>query len=275
MKLQGKIAFLTGAGSGLGRATARLFAEEGATVIAADIDLAGAQTTIKDLPTAALTEAAKLDVTDSQAVDRLIGDVIARHGRLDILVNYAGIAWGSKDEEQRFNRMTQTIFSEIAATGKATMQFDLFAQMSDEEFDRVISVHILGTFYCMRAVIPTMLRQGQGVIINCASSGAFFSRPGTPHHYCAAKAGIIGLTRSAATELSARGLRVNAISPGTIATAMTDVIPRPIAEMMLQQVPMRRLGSPDDVAKTALFLASDDAAYYAGQSLNPNGGLHY
>jgi len=275
MKLQGKIAFITGAGSGIGRATSHLFATEGAIVIATDINLASANDTIKNLPPAGQGEAVELDVSDSTAVNKVVDDVITRYGRLDIMVNYAGVPWGSKAEEQRFNDTANAIFTELMATGKATTQFDLFAQMTDEEFDRVISIHLLGTFYCMRAAIPVMLRQGIGVIINCASSGAFFSRPGTPHHYCAAKAGIIGLTRAAATELSARGIRVNAISPGAIESPMSDAIPKPIAAAMLQQVPMRRMGTSADIAKTALFLASGDAEYYAGQSLNPNGGLHY
>ncbi len=153
-----------------------------------------------------------------------------------------------------------------------TVHWDIASQITDESWSRMIAVHLSGTFYCCRAAIPVMAGAGSGSIINISSIGGIIGQPGVPH-YAAAKAGILGLTRALAGELGSRGVRVNAILPGTIETPMAATIGPAMRSMILMAQPIARTADPIEVATTALFLASDDSSFYTGQQLSPNGGL--
>ncbi|MFO1292170.1 MAG: 3-oxoacyl-ACP reductase family protein [Rubrivivax sp.] len=238
MKLSNKVAVVTGAGQGMGRAIARLYAQEGAQVVAADLKLEKAEETVAG--TNAL--ARKVNVADSAAVKALFDEVESRFGRVDVLVNNAGIGG-----------------------------LDKFAEMSDEAWARVIGVNLNGAFYCARQAVRLMLKAGtRGTVINVTSS-AVASGDG-PVHYVAAKAGLMGLTRGMARELAPQGIRVNTIVPGPTNTAMMAGVPKEWADAIVKGVPLGRMGEPEDIARAALFLASDDAGFVTGQNLAVNGG---
>ena len=238
MKLSNKVAVVTGAGQGMGRAIARLYAQEGAQVVAADLKLEKAEETVAG--TNAL--ARKVNVADSAAVKALFDEVESRFGRVDVLVNNAGIGG-----------------------------LDKFAEMSDEAWARVVGVNLSGAFYCARQAVRLMLKAGtRGTVINVTSS-AVASGDG-PVHYVAAKAGLMGLTRGMARELAPQGIRVNTIVPGPTNTAMMAGVPKEWADAIVKGVPLGRMGEPEDIARAALFLASDDAGFVTGQNLAVNGG---
>ena len=240
-KLGGKVALVTGAGSGLGQGIAEAFIREGARVAVNDIDKNRTHATVDRLIEIG-GEALGVpgDVADEAMVKKMVDETLRKFGRIDILVNNAGIA-------------TQA----------------LVAEMSTEMWDRMIAVHLRGIFLCTRYVLPHMLSAGGGKIINMASQlGIKGGRELA--HYSAAKAGIIGFTKSLALEVSRNNIHVNAIAPGPIRTGL------PITEEWLRQkvaeLPIGRIGQIDDVVPTAVFLACDDSKYYVGQTLGPNGG---
>ena len=243
MKLMNKVAFVTGAGQGMGRAIVRHFAEQGAWVVAADINLEAAWETIEGLGDKAL--AVSCNVADSDSVATAMAAVQARFGRFDVLVNNAGIG-----------------------------SIDAFAQTPDEHWQRVIGVNLTGTFFCSREAVKLMLAAGTpGVVINISSTSALTGEG--PSHYCAAKAGVMGLTRSMARELAANGIRVNTIVPGPTNTPMMADIPDDWMQSMLKAIPLGRMGETDEIARVAAFLASDDAAFITGQNLAVNGGMAF
>ena len=243
MKLMNKVAFVTGAGQGMGRAIVRHFAEHGACVVAADINLEAARETIEGLGDKAL--AVSCNVADSDSVATAMAAVQARFGRFDVLVNNAGIG-----------------------------SIDAFAQTPDEHWQRVIGVNLTGTFFCSREAVKLMLAAGTpGVVINISSTSALTGEG--PSHYCAAKAGVMGLTRSMARELAANGIRVNTIVPGPTNTPMMADIPDDWMQSMLKAIPLGRMGETDEIARVAAFLASDDAAFITGQNLAVNGGMAF
>ena len=243
MKLMNKVAFVTGAGQGMGRAIVRHFAEQGAWVVAADINLEAARETIQGLGDKAL--AVSCNVADSDSVATAMAAVQARFGRFDVLVNNAGIG-----------------------------SIDAFAQTPDEHWQRVIGVNLTGTFFCSREAVKLMLAAGTpGVVINISSTSALTGEG--PSHYCAAKAGVMGLTRSMARELAANGIRVNTIVPGPTNTPMMADIPDDWMQSMLKAIPLGRMGETDEIARVAAFLASDDAAFITGQNLAVNGGMAF
>lgn len=267
MKLEGRVAVVTGAGSGIGRAIAHRFASEGALVCVNDLVLESAQITVDQM--GSLKNSAwpfRTDVSDSAQVKAMFAEVERRYGSLDILVNNAGIGTESAGALLAF----ETQLQERIATGHPRTHLDITQNITDQAWHRMIGVHLSGTFFCTREALKLMSRKNRGAIINMSSVAALNGIP-YASHYGAAKGGILAFTRSLALEVASRNIRVNAICPGIIATSMMQGLPA--KGPVLAQVPMARWGNPDEVAATALFLASDDSSYMTGQWLSPNGGL--
>jgi len=236
MKLTHRIGIVTGAAQGIGAATVARMAAEGAQVIACD----------KRLPEAGVPGACwsvVLDVTDAQAVKAVVGEVLKRYGRIDFLVNNAGIT-----QDARLQKMTL------------------------EQFDAVIDVNLRGVFLCSQAVADTMVAQGSGVILNASSVVGIYGNYGQTN-YAASKFGVIGFTKTWSRELGPKGIRVNAVAPGFIQTPILNTIPSKVLDHMREQVPLRRLGSPEEIASVYAFLASDDASYINGAVIEVSGGL--
>lgn len=243
--LEGKAALVTGASRGIGRAIALELAKAGAKVA---VNYAGseqkAQEVVEEIEKSG-GEAIKIqaNVASSDDVNAMVKEVIQTFGSLDILVNNAGI---TRD--------------------------NLLMRMKEEEFDEVIDTNLKGVFLCTKAVTRQMMRQKSGRIINIASIVGVAGNPGQAN-YVAAKAGVIGLTKTTAKELASRNILVNAVAPGFITTDMTDKLPEDSREEMLSQIPLNRLGKPEDIARVVRFLASDDASYMTGQTLHVDGGM--
>ncbi len=239
MKLKDKVALVTGAGQGMGRAIARRYMAEGAKVVALDLNLDAAKETVTGVAGEGI--ARSLNVADSAAVNALVDEVVSLYGRVDVLVNNAG-----------------------------TGGMDSFAEMSDEAWARVMGVNINGAFFCARAAVRSMLKTGGGVVVNVSSTAAV-SGDG-PAHYVTSKAAVMGLTRVMAKELAKSGIRVNTLVPGPTNTPMMQGIPQEWADAIIAGVPMGRMAEPEDIAKVAVFLASDDSGFVTGQNLAVNGG---
>jgi len=272
VKLEGRIALVTGAGSGIGRAIATLFAREGAHVIVNDVNRDSAAATVEGM--VANREHAyvhQADVSDSAQVRAMFAEVAKRFGSLDILVNNAGIA-ETGDRREEVNRKGEAQLRELMTGGKIQSHWDVTPSLSDDEWQRMIAVHLSGTFFCSREALRLMSEKNSGSIINMSSVAGLSGIPIAPP-YGAAKGGILGLTRSIALELGSRNIRVNAICPGWIDTPMTQHFSLFLKISLAARVPLQRWGLPEEVAATALFLASDDSSYYTGQWLSPNGGL--
>lgn len=243
--VEGKVALVTGASRGIGRAIALDLAKNGANVA---VNYAGSEAKanevveeIKALGREAF--AIQADVSDSEAVGAMIKETVERFGRLDILINNAGI---TKD--------------------------NLLMRMKDSEWDDVININLKGVFLTTKAATRQMMKQRYGRIINIASIVGVSGNAGQAN-YVAAKAGVIGLTKTAAKELSSRNITVNALAPGFITTDMTDKLTEEMKAEMLKQIPLARLGDPDDIANAATFLASDKSGYITGQTLHIDGGM--
>ncbi|WP_342660451.1 3-oxoacyl-[acyl-carrier-protein] reductase FabG [Rhodococcus ruber] len=268
MKLAGRIAFITGAGSGIGRATARLFAENGATVIGADISEANIKEVFADIPTG---EGIALDVSDSAAVRDAFEHVASRYGALHVLVNAAGINAPTREENERLVNVNVEVF-EARKRGE-TLHPDFLSGVTDEHFDRVLAVNLKGPFYTIREAAPLMKRSGGGSIVNISSVSALVGTP-MPLYYPASKAGVLGMTRAAAGELAPHNIRVNAVAPGAVDTPLLRAQPDEIVASIAGIQPIPSIAQPTDLAATMLFLASDDSKYYTGQTLSPSGGLY-
>jgi 3-oxoacyl-[acyl-carrier protein] reductase len=266
MALDGKVAVVTGGGSGIGAAICRRLAADGASVAALDISLAGAERTIAAIGGGLAVEA---DVGDSAAVDAAFAKVAAGLGPPDILVNNAGAV--ALDHIQRVSPLLERQREE-ALNGGITTPLDALARLTDDEWRLVLSVHLDGTFFCTRAAVHSMAERGSGVIVNMASICGIEGCTGHPH-YSAAKAGILGFTKSVAKELIVQGIRVNAVAPGFVDTARLKGALDAGRQANAARTPAGRLGEPEEIAATVAFLASDDAAYYVGATLSPNGGL--
>jgi len=244
MRLKDKVAIVTGGGRGIGEATAKAFAREGAKVVVADMNQGDIDRTVAEITQGGGQAIGCLvNVTDRAMVDALVQTTQSQFGRIDILVNNAGI------------------------TADNTL-----AKMTEAEWDRVIDVNLKGVFHCGQAAAKVMTEQGGGVILNASSVVGIYGNFGQTN-YAATKAGVIGMTRVWARELGKKGIRVNAVAPGFIRTEMTQGVPEKVLDMMRDKTPLGRLGTPEDVARVFLFLASDEAAYVHGAVISVDGGL--
>lgn len=245
MKLEQQVALVTGAGRGIGKAIAKALAADGAMVI---INYHGSEQkaaeTVREIEEAGgRAIALRCNISDFNACKEMIDKVISEQGRLDILVNNAGI---TRD--------------------------GLLMKMSEEDFDSVIETNLKGAFNCIRHAARQMIKQRGGRVINISSVSGVLGNAGQAN-YSASKAGIIGLTKAAARELASRGITVNAIAPGFITTDMTDALSESIKTSVTETIPMKKFGRPEDVAQTALFLASQEAGYITGQVICVDGGI--
>ncbi|NQV41029.1 MAG: 3-oxoacyl-ACP reductase FabG [Candidatus Marinimicrobia bacterium] len=243
-KLESKVAVITGGAAGIGRATVEKFLAEGAIVSAWDInqEMGGALITALQTPDNRL-EFRAVDVTDEDSVNAAIADIVKKHGQLDILINNAGI------------------------TRDATL-----LKMEGAAFDEVIDVNLKAVFICGQAAAKQMVTQGSGVILNASSVVGLYGNFGQTN-YVASKAGVIGMTQVWARELGSKGVRVNAVAPGFIATEMIKNVPEKVIQMMVKKIPMQRIGEPSEVAAAYAFLASDEASFIHGTTLSVDGGL--
>jgi 3-oxoacyl-[acyl-carrier protein] reductase len=213
----------------------------------------------------------RADVADSAQVRAMFAEVERELGGLDILVNNAGIA-GSGENRDTLQAKGEARLQEMLRGQTIQTHWDITESMTDEAWHRMIGVHLNGTFFCTREALRLMSRRNRGVIVNLSSVAALAGLDAVPH-YSAAKAGILGFTRAVAREVASRGIRVNAICPGFIDTPMTEPMSPLMRAAALARTPLGRSGEPSEVAATALFLASDESAFYTGQWLSPNGGL--
>ncbi|SPE20089.1 3-oxoacyl-(acyl-carrier-protein) reductase FabG [Burkholderiales bacterium] len=244
MRLKTKVAIVTGGAQGIGLATARKFLAEGACVALADRSeqaVAGAVAQLHG--DGASLRGFAVDVTRRGQLDRMIGELLAEFGRIDVLINNAGIT-----QDARLQNMT------------------------DEQFDQVIEVNLKGVFTASQAVVPAMLAQGSGVILNASSVVGLYGNFGQTN-YAASKFGVIGFVKTWARELGPRGIRCNAVCPGFIATGLLGTIPDKVLAQLKDRVPLRRLGKPEEVANVYSFLASDEASYVNGAVIEVGGGL--
>ncbi len=244
-ELEGKVALVTGSARGIGRAICETLCDMGTEIIVADVNLEQAQETAGQLGDMFHKEALSIDVDVSkiESVQAMVKKILDKFGKIDILVNNAGI---TRD--------------------------GLLMRMKDDDWQKVIDINLTGSFNCTREVVKVMLKQRSGRIVNIASIIGIVGNVGQAN-YAASKAGIIGLTKSVAKEIASRGITVNAIAPGFIETDMTKVLAPEIREKLLSNIPLGRLGSPQDVANVVAFLVSDAASYITGQVMVVDGGM--
>ncbi|MBF0410818.1 MAG: 3-oxoacyl-[acyl-carrier-protein] reductase [Candidatus Riflebacteria bacterium] len=241
MRLSGKVAIITGAGAGIGKAAAILFASEGAKVHVWDLKMEALEAVAAEGKGNIIPHV--VDVTNRKQIQETVGAIMSQEKKIDILVNNAGI------------------------TADA-----LLIKMDEAAWDRVINVNLKGVFNCCQAIMKPMMDSGGGSIVNTSSVVGVYGNVGQVN-YSASKAGIIGLTKSLAKEMGRRKIRVNAVAPGFINTEMTSKIPEKVLTMMQEKTPLQRLGLPEDIARAYLFLASDDSSFITGQVLSVDGGL--
>ncbi len=243
-RLTQKVSIITGAAQGIGLATALKFAEEGAVVVVCDVKPSAVDAAVLQCQAMGATVLGLVvDVTQRDMVDGMVKVVLEKFGRIDVLVNNAGIT-----QDARLQKMTL------------------------EQFDKVIDVNLRGVFHCAQAVADCMVAQGSGVILNASSVVGIYGNYGQTN-YAATKFGVIGFTKTWARELGPKGIRVNAVAPGFIATPILESIPEKMMEDMVQRIPLKRMGTPEDIANVYAFLASDEAAYVNGAVIEVSGGL--
>lgn len=239
-RLKDKVAIITGAAKGIGFATAKRFAEEGAKVMIADISMEAVKTAAAQIPNA---EAFVVNVTDRASIQIALDQILERHGQIDILINNAGIT-----QDARLIKMTEA------------------------QFDAVIDVNLKGVFNCTQLVVPHMLEKGKGAVVNASSVVGIYGNFGQTN-YSATKFGVIGFTKTWARELGAKSIRVNAVCPGFISTEMVKAMPDNILQDIEKRSWLGRLGTPEEMANVYLFLASDEASYVNGVALEASGGI--
>jgi 3-oxoacyl-[acyl-carrier protein] reductase len=250
MRMQDKVVLVTGGAAGIGKATALRFAEEGARVVICDLNEGAGGETLKQLGENASFY--KINVAIRAEAQKWIDEVAAKYGRIDVLVNNAGVL--------RDGQLVK--FKEG----------QLIGQMSEPDFDLVVSVNLKGVFNCAQAVAPVMIRQGGGVILNATSIVGLDGNFGQTN-YVATKSAVVGMTKVWARELGRYGIRVNAVAPGFTATEMITAMPEKVLDGMRSRTPLGRLGDPRDIANAYLFLASDEASFITGETLRVDGGI--
>lgn len=244
MRFKDKVAIVTGGASGIGKEVSKIYSFEGAKTVIFDVDEISIKNFEKEIKYKGFyLEGYKVDVSNFEEVSKITNQVYEKFGKIDILINNAGIT--------RDNFLTK---------------------MSIDEWNKVISINLTGTFNCTKAVIPFMYEKESGVIINVSSVVAIYGNIGQSN-YIASKAGVIGLTKGWAKEFGKKGIRVNAVAPGFIKTPMTDKVPEKVIELMISKTPLGRMGEAQEVAKAIAFLTSDDASFITGVILNVDGGL--
>lgn len=243
-KLENKVAIITGAAGGIGKAGAELFSAEGATVIIWDLNEEKAKEAVDEITSkGGQASFMKVNTANYEEVENGVNEVVSKYSKIDILVNNAGI------------------------TRDSTL-----LKMTREQWDQVIDVNLTGVFNCTKCVIPNMLANKSGRIINTSSVVALYGNFGQTN-YVATKAGLIGMTKTWARELGRKGINVNAVAPGFIATEMVMKMPENVLDSMKAKVPLQRLGAPEEIAKAYLFLASDDSTYVNGTVISVDGGM--
>jgi 3-oxoacyl-[acyl-carrier protein] reductase len=250
MRLQGKVAMITGAAAGIGKATAQRFAQEGASVAICDVDEEKGRALAESLGANAWFN--RVDVVDRAAVQHWVEEVAVSCSRVDILVNNAGVTQDAQLVKLKDGH--------------------LVSQMSEAAFDRVMAVNLKGAFNCAQAVAPLMMKQMSGVILNASSVAGLYGNFGQTN-YVATKAAIIGMTKVWARELGKYGIRVNAVAPGLVLTEMVSQMPEQVLAGMKGKIPLGRIGQPEDIANTYLWLASDEASYVNGATISVDGGI--
>lgn len=244
MRLKDKVAIITGAANGIGFAAAEKFAREGAYVAIADYDADLGEARAHELKEQGFqAEFFQVNVGDRESIDRMVNEVINAFKKIDILVNNAGI---TRD--------------------------GMLSKLSAADFQAVLDVNLTGVFHCTQAVLPTMLQQGRGKIINTSSVSGIYGNIGQTN-YAATKAGVVGMTKTWAKELGRKGINVNAVAPGFIHTGMTAKVPEKVIHQMKMMIPLGRLGNPEDIANAYLFLASSESDYVNGTVLHVDGGI--
>jgi len=244
MRLKEKVAIITGAANGIGFAAAKRFAEEGAHVVIADFSEEEGNKRVRELKGLGYDSLfVQVDVANRESVDKMVEKVKEVYGRIDILINNAGI---TRDA--------------------------MLVKMSQENFQKVLDVNLTGVFNCTQAVVPYMIEQGKGKIVSTSSVSGVYGNVGQTN-YAAAKAAVIGMTKTWAKELGRKGINVNAVVPGFTETNMVATVPEKIIEQMKSMVPLRRLGKPEDIANAYLYLSSDEADYVNGAVLHVDGGI--
>ena len=245
MSLEGKVALVTGAGRGIGRAIAEELANRGADVVLADRMVENAQSSAQEIAalTGRQTLAVEVDVSSMESAKAMVEQVLERFGKVDILVNNAGV---TRD--------------------------NLIMRMDEAEWDAVIDINLKGVWNCSKAVIRAMMKQRYGRIVNISSVSGLAGQAGQTN-YSASKAGVIGFTKALAREVASRQITVNAVAPGFVPTALTVDLPEDLKEAMMKITPLGRMGKPEEIAFAVAFFASDEAAYITGQVLSVDGGM--
>ena len=244
MRLKGKVSIITGGASGIGKATVLKFAQEGAIVAVCDLNQETIDATVNEVKAAGGEAVGYIvNVTNKSQINDMVADVKARFGRIDVLVNNAGIVQDAQ-----------------------------LTKMTDEQFDLVIDINLRGVYNCAKAVVDTMVAQGGGVILNASSVVGVYGNFGQTN-YAATKFGVIGFVKTWAKELGKKGIRANAVCPGFVATPILKAMPEKVIKAMEDKVPMKRMAAPEEIANVYAFLASDEASYINGAAIEVTGGL--